>query len=220
MIHLYIFLIGSVIASFLGLVIDRFPDHSIITPASHCNICKQRLDPRDLIPIFSQIVNRFRCRFCGIKIPLRYLFFECTLGGLFLTTSLGTISISQLLLLTMGMTLAIYDQRELQYPLIIWLVFQLLLTMITGINPLMLFFLALGLLAFFYNLHIGAGDFLFLASCSAIFSLTEILILIQIASLSGLACFCFKKKKDRMAFIPCLLLGVAVIIFYQILLFY
>ena len=220
MIHLYIFLIGSVIASFLGLVIDRFPDHSIITPASHCNACKQRLAPRDLIPIFSQIVNRFRCRFCGVKLPLRYLFFECTLGGLFLVTSLGTISISQLLLLTMGMTLAIYDQRELQFPLMIWLVFQLLLTMITGINPLMLFFLALGLLAFFYNLHIGAGDFLFLASCSAIFSLTEILILIQIASLSGLACFCFKKKKDRLAFVPCLLFGVVMIISYKSLLFY
>jgi len=220
MIHLYIFLIGSVIASFLGLVIDRFPDHSIISPASHCNICKQRLDPRDLIPIFSQIVNRFRCRFCGVKLPLRYLFFECTLGGLFLVTSLGTISISQLLLLTMGITLAIYDQRELQYPLMIWLVFQLLLTMITGINPLMLFFLALGLLAFFYNLHIGAGDFFFLASCSAIFSLTEILILIQIASLSGLAYFCFKKKKDRLAFVPCLLFGVVMIISYKSLLFY
>lgn len=220
MIHLYFFLIGSIIASFLGLVIDRFPEHSIITPASHCNACGKRLAPRDLIPIFSQILNLLRCRFCGIKIPLHYLFFECILGGLFLATSLGTISISQLLLLTMGMTLAIYDQRELQYPLMIWLVFQLLLTMMTGINPLMLFFLVLGLLAFFYNLHIGAGDFFFLASCSAIFSLTEILILIQIASLSGLACFCFKKKKDRMAFVPCLLLGVALIIFYQILLFY
>ena len=220
MIHLYFFLLGTVFASFLGLMIDRFPERSIITPASHCNACGKRLAPRDLIPIFSQILNLLRCRFCGIKIPLRYLFFECTLGGLFLVTSLGTISISQLLLLTMGMTLAIYDQREMQYPLMIWLVFQLLLTMMTGINPLMLFFLVLGLLAFFYNLHIGAGDFFFLASCSAIFSLTEILILIQIASLSGLACFCFKKKKDRMAFVPCLLLGVAVIIFYQILLFY
>ena len=220
MIHLYFFILGTVFASFLGLVIDRFPERSIITPASHCNACGKRLAPRDLIPIFSQILNLLRCRFCGIKIPLRYLFFECTLGGLFLVTSLGTISISQLLLLTMGMTLAIYDQREMQYPLMIWLVFQLLLTMMTGINPLMLFFLVLGLLAFFYNLHIGAGDFFFLASCSAIFSLTEILILIQIASLSGLACFCFKKKKDRMAFVPCLLLGVAVIIFYQILLFY
>ena len=218
MIHLYFFLLGTVFASFLGLVIDRFPEHSIIAPASHCNACGKRLAPRDLIPIFSQILNLLRCRFCGDKIPLRYLFFECILGGLFLATSLGTISISQLLLLTMGLTLAIYDQRERQYPLMVWLIFQLLLTMITGINSLMLFFLALGLLAFFYNLRIGAGDFLFLASCSAIFSLTEILILIQIASFSGLTCFCFKKKKDRLAFVPCLLFGVVVLISYKLLL--
>ena len=219
MIHLYFFLVGTVFASFLGLVIDRFPEQSIITPASHCNACGKRLAPRDLIPIVSQVLNRLRCRFCGDKIPLRYLFFECILGGLFLATSLGVLSISQLLLLTMGLILAIYDQREQQYPLMIWLIFQLLLLMISSINLLMLFFLALGLLAFFYNLRIGAGDFLFLASCSAIFSLTEILILIQIASFSGLACFCFKKKKDRLAFVPCLLFGVVVVISYKLLLF-
>ena len=218
MIHLYFFLLGTVFASFLGLVIDRFPEHSIITPASHCNACRKRLAPRDLIPIISQVLNHLRCRFCGDKIPLHYLFFECILGGLFLATSLSTISISQLLLLTMGLTLAIYDQREQQYPLMVWLVFQFLLVMTAGVNLLMLFFLALGLLAFFYNLYIGAGDFLFLASCSAIFSLTEILILIQIASFSGLACFCFKKKKDRLAFVPCLLFGVVVIISYKLLL--
>ena len=218
MIHLYFFLLGTVFASFLSLVIDRFPEQSIITPASHCNACGKRLAPRDLIPIFSQVMNRLRCRFCGDKIPLRYLFFECILGGLFLATSLGVLSISQLLLLTMGLILAIYDQREQQYPLMIWLIFQLLLLMISGINLLMLFFLTLGLLAFFYNLRIGAGDFLFMASCSAIFSLTEILILIQIASFSGLACFCFKKKKDRLAFVPCLLFGVVVIISYKLLL--
>ena len=218
MIHLYFFLVGTVFASFLGLVIDRFPEQSIIIPASHCNACGKRLAPRDLIPIVSQVLNRLRCRFCGDKIPLRYLFFECLLGGLSLATSLGTISISQLLLFTMGLTLAIYDQREQQYPLMVWLIFQLLLLMTAGVNLLMLFFLALGLLAFFYNLRIGAGDFLFLVSCSAIFSLTETLILIQIASFSGLACFCFKKKKDRLAFVPCLLFGVVVIISYKLLL--
>ena len=218
MIHLYLFIIGTVFASFLGLVIDRFPEQSIITPASHCNACGKRLAPRDLIPIFSQVMNRLRCRFCGDKIPLRYLFFECLLGGLFLATSLGVLSISQLLLLTMGLTLAVYDQREQQYPLMVWLIFQLLLMVTAGINLLMLFFLALGLLAFFYNLRIGAGDFLFLASFSAIFSLTEILILIQIASFAGLACFCFKKKKDRLAFVPCLLFGAVVLISYKLLL--
>lgn len=218
MIHLYFFILGTVFASFLDLVIDRFPERSIITPASHCNACGKRLAPRDLIPIFSQVMNRLRCRFCGDKIPLRYLFFESILGGLFLATSLGTISVSQLLLLTMGLTLAIYDQREQQYPLMVWLFFQLSLMMITSVNPLMFFFLTLGLLAFFYNFRIGAGDFLFLASCSAIFSLTEILILIQIASFSGIASFCFKKKKDRLAFVPCLLFGVVVVISYKLLL--
>ena len=218
MIHLYFFLVGTVFASFLGLVIDRFPEQSIIAPASHCNACGKRLAPRDLIPIFSQVMNRLRCHFCGDKIPLRYLFFEFILGSLFLATSLGTISISQLLLLTMGLILAIYDQREQQYPLMVWLIFQLLLMVTAGINLLMLFFLALGLLAFFYNLRIGAGDFLFLASCSAIFSLTETLILIQIASFSGLACFCLKKKKDRLAFVPCLLFGAVVLISYKLLL--
>ena len=215
MIHPYFFIVGTVFASFLGLIIDRFPERSVISPASHCNACGKRVAPRELSPIFSQVMNRLRCRFCGDKIPLRYLFFECILGGLFLATSLGTISISQLLLLTMGLTLAIYDQREQQYPLMVWLIFQLLLLMTAGVNLLMLFFLALGLLTFFYNLRIGAGDFLFLASCSAIFSLTEILILIQIASFSGLACFCFKKKKDRLAFVPCLLFGAFTVLMFK-----
>ena len=46
----------------------------------------------------------------------------------------------------------------------------------------------------------------------------QALVLIQIASFSGLACFCFKNKKDRLAFVPCLLFGVVVIISYKLLL--
>ena len=220
MIHLYFFLVGTILASFLGLVIDRFPAQSIISPSSHCDNCKQILKARDLIPILSQFNNRFRCQFCKIHLPIWYAGFELILGLLFLSWSLKLLSLAQLLLLTMGLTLAIYDQREQEYPLLVWLIFQFLLMTTAGTNPLMLFFLALGLLAFFFNLRIGAGDFLFLASCAAIFSLTEILILIQIASFSGLACFCFKKKKDRLAFVPCLLIGVGMIICYKLWLFY
>ena len=46
----------------------------------------------------------------------------------------------------------------------------------------------------------------------------QALVLIQIASFSGLTCYCFKKKKDRLAFVPCLLFGVVVIISYKLLL--
>jgi len=60
---LLFFFLGASFASFIGLVIDRFPDESILFPASHCETCGMQLEVRDLIPVFSQIINRSRCRF-------------------------------------------------------------------------------------------------------------------------------------------------------------
>lgn len=215
MIHFYFFLVGSIVASFLGLVVDRFPEQSIITPASHCNVCRQKLAPRDLIPVLSQLINRLRCRFCQSKIPIRYLMLELVGSLLFLATSLSYLTISQLVLLIMGITLALYDQREQEYPILIWLFFHLLLLFLVGFNLLMTIFLALGILAHFVDLRIGAGDFLFLASCSTIFNLTEVLLIIQIASIIGLLLFGLKSKKDRLAFVPCLFCGSSILIMIQ-----
>ena len=215
MIHFYFFLVGSIVASFLGLVVDRFPEQSIITPASHCNICGQKLAPRDLVPVLSQLINRLRCRFCQSKIPIRYLILELVGSLLFLATSLSYLTISQLVLLIMGITLALYDQREQEYPILIWLFFHLLLLFLVGFNLLMTIFLALGILAHFVDLRIGAGDFLFLASCSTIFNLTEVLLIIQIASIIGLLLFGLKSKKDRLAFVPCLFCGSSILIMIQ-----
>lgn len=195
MIHFYFFLVGSIVASFLGLVVDRFPEQSIIVPSSHCNACGQKLAPRDLVPVLSQLINRLRCRFCQSKIPIRYLMLELVGSLLFLATSLSYLTISQLVLLIMGITLALYDQREQEYPILIWLFFHLLLLFLVGFNLLMTIFLALGILAHFVDLRIGAGDFLFLASCSTIFNLTEVLLIIQIASIIGLLLFGLKSKK-------------------------
>ena len=88
MIHFYFFLVGSIVASFLGLVVDRFPEQSIIGPSSHCNACGQKLAPRDLVPVLSQLINRLHCRFCDSKIPIRYLVLEIAIGFLFLATSI------------------------------------------------------------------------------------------------------------------------------------
>ena len=89
MIQLYFFLVGTILASFLGLVIDRFPEQSIVLPASHCDSCQTRLRPLDLIPIVSQIFNRFRCSYCKVHYPFWYALFELGLGLLFLTFSLA-----------------------------------------------------------------------------------------------------------------------------------
>ena len=218
MIDIYFFLVGSILASFLGLVIDRFPEQSIIQPASHCDSCQTRLHPLDLIPILSQVLNRFRCRYCKATYPVWYALFELVLGLLFLTWSWGWISIVQVILITAGLTLGIYDFRHQEYPLLVWMTFHLILMVCSGWNLVMVFFLALGILAHFIDIRMGAGDFLFLASCALVFSATELLILIQFASATGIIAFLLQKKKERLPFVPFLLLAACVIIFGKLLL--
>ena len=213
MIHLYFFLVGTILASFLGLVIDRFPEQSIVFPASHCDSCKTRLRPLDLIPIISQAVYRFRCRYCKVRYPFWYVLFELCLGLLFLAFSWEFLTLSQVILITAGLTLGIYDLRHQEYPLIVWLIFHLILMVCSSWNLIMAFFLILGIIAHIIDIRIGAGDFLFLASCALIFSLTEMLILIQFASTTGILAFLLQKKKERLPFVPFLLLAACVIIF-------
>ena len=218
MIDFYFFLVGSILASFLGLVIDRFPEQSIISPASHCDSCQTRLRPLDLIPILSQVLNRFRCRYCKAPYPVWYALFELSLGLLFLLYSWELLSLSQVILITAGLTLGIYDFRHQEYPLLVWLTFHLILMASPGWNLVMVFFLVLGILAHFIDIRMGAGDFLFLASCALIFSVTELLILIQFASATGILAFLLKKKKERLPFVPFLLLAACLIIFGKLLL--
>ena len=218
MIDFYFFLVGSILASFLGLVIDRFPEQSIISPASHCDSCQIRLRPLDLIPIFSQVLNRFHCRYCKAPYPVWYALFELGLGLLFLSWSWGFLFLGQVILITAGLILGIYDFRHQEYPLLVWMTFHIILIASSGWNLVMFFFLVLGMLAHFIDIRMGAGDFLFLASCSLIFSVTELLILIQFSSATGILAFLLQKKKERLPFVPFLLLAACGIIFGKLLL--
>ncbi|MCP9075769.1 prepilin peptidase [Streptococcus sp. CF4-2] len=218
MIHLYFFLVGAIFASFLGLVIDRFPEQSIVFPASHCDSCQTRLRPLDLIPIISQVISNFRCRYCKVRYPVWYAFFELFLGLFFLTFSWGFLTLSQIILVTAGLTLGIYDFRHQEYPLLVWLIFHLILMVCCSWNLIMAFFLVLGIISHVIDIRIGAGDFLFLASCALVFTLTELLILIQFASTTGILAFLLLKKKERLPFVPFLLLATCVIIFGKLLL--
>ena len=218
MIHLYFFLVGTILASFLGLVIDRFPEQSIVFPASHCDSCQTRLRSLDLIPIVSQVIGRFRCRYCKVRYPFWYVFFELCFGLLFLAFSWEILTLGQVFLVTAGLTLGIYDFRHEEYPLIVWLIFHLILMICSSWNLIMAFFLIFGIIAHFIDIRIGAGDFLFLASCTLIFNLTEMLILIQFASTTGILAFLLLKKKERLPFVPFLLLAACMIIFGKLLL--
>ncbi|TET18481.1 MAG: prepilin peptidase [Dehalococcoidia bacterium] len=77
-------LLGLAVGSFLNLCIDRLPlGKSIISPPSHCDACQQRLKASDLVPLFSYLWLRGRCRYCGAHIPWRLPLVELVTALLF-----------------------------------------------------------------------------------------------------------------------------------------
>jgi len=77
-------LLGVAIGSFLNVCIDRLPiGESLLFPASHCGSCHHRLAVKDLIPVFSYLWLRGRCRYCQAAIPRRLLWMESGTGALF-----------------------------------------------------------------------------------------------------------------------------------------
>ena len=77
-------LLGLAVGSFLNVCIDRLPiGQSILRPPSHCNSCNQRLKPQDLVPVFSYLWLRGRCRYCGARIPVRLPIVELATGIIF-----------------------------------------------------------------------------------------------------------------------------------------
>jgi leader peptidase (prepilin peptidase)/N-methyltransferase len=77
-------LLGMTIGSFLNVCIDRLPSHqSLVFPASHCTSCQRRLSVKELIPVFSYIWLRGRCRYCQAPIPRRLLWVEIGTGAIF-----------------------------------------------------------------------------------------------------------------------------------------
>jgi len=72
------------VGSFLNVCIDRLPrGQSIIHPRSHCAACNRKLGNLDVIPIFSYLWLRGRCRYCQAPIPIRLPIVEGMTGLLF-----------------------------------------------------------------------------------------------------------------------------------------
>lgn len=79
-----VFITGLVIGSFLNVCIYRLPkNQSIISPPSHCPGCQRRLGVLHLIPVLSYLIQRGKCRYCGVKISPRYLLVELLTGMAF-----------------------------------------------------------------------------------------------------------------------------------------
>lgn len=85
-----IFIMGTFFGSFFTLAVYRIPLKKDITHEhSFCPNCGHKLGTLDLIPIFSYLFLRGKCRYCGEKVRIRYLLLEVLSGIVFLLAYLS-----------------------------------------------------------------------------------------------------------------------------------
>ena len=78
------FILGSMVGSFLNVVIWRLPmGQSIVTPGSHCPKCQAMIPLRNNIPILSWFLLRGRGACCGEPISFRYPAVEMFTAAMF-----------------------------------------------------------------------------------------------------------------------------------------
>ena len=122
-VYFIIFMIGAFIGSFASLAVYRLPiKQDILYTHSYCPNCKTKLKTIDLIPIFTYILLRGKCRNCGKKIRPRYLILEILSGV-----------ITVLFVLSTGFDVYNYN-IDIIIKIIFYLIFIISLVLIAGID--------------------------------------------------------------------------------------
>ena len=86
---LFVFLLGTIIGSFLNVVIFRFnTGKSVAKGRSICMTCNNELRWFELIPVFSFLIQSGKCRRCAANISHQYPLVELVTGILFVLVAL------------------------------------------------------------------------------------------------------------------------------------
>ncbi len=81
------FALGSIIGSFLNVLVYRIYQGATIVGRSECVHCQVKLKPQHLIPVFSWLMLKGRCADCGKKIHIQYPLVEASTGIIFAITA-------------------------------------------------------------------------------------------------------------------------------------
>ncbi len=116
-----IFAYGLIIGSFLNVVIYRLPrGENLAYPSSHCPKCNTRLRALDLVPVFSFLAMRGKCRYCSAPISWIYPAIE-TLNallylGVYVAMGLTTKSVLYMLVSSVLICIAMIDKAHMRIP--------------------------------------------------------------------------------------------------------
>lgn len=119
--YVVVFIYGLLIGSFLNVLIYRIPKkENIAVVRSHCMKCNYQLKWYDLVPLFSWLFLRGKCRECGEKISVQYPLIEAANGLLYLLVfykfGLSIESLLYCLLFSALLALSVIDFRTYEIP--------------------------------------------------------------------------------------------------------
>lgn len=214
MTHIVIFYLGAIFGSYLSLVIARtMRGESTIVPRSHCEMCGKELGVFEIIPIFSYIFQKGRCKNCGARIGGESLLIEIICGLLALLFLREGIFLQNILLLSsifLGLVIGIIDwktmdiyQNHLVILLGLGLIYRYLYIGFT--KEVLIHILVFSLLYFLiYKIsgkNIGDGDYYFYI-CLALFVRDSDFILfvlgsIWIGAIAGVVILIKSRMRDR-----------------------
>lgn len=210
------------------MCIFRLPhNQSILFPRSQCNSCKMSLSMYDLVPVFSYLFLKGRCRNCANHISSRYIFVELLTGCLFLYCFFA-LGISALFLkiviftpFLIVITFIDYDHQLILDKMLIWfagagVVINLLLNFVSVLDMIIAAVSGGGLLLLIAILTrggMGGGDIKFCAAIGLWLGLKLTLLTIFLAFIIGgfvsllLLILRIKKRKEFIPFGPFIAIG-------------
>ena len=170
----YLFFIGLACGSFALVLVDRMKSHrNWVTGRSECEHCHHVLHVKDLVPLFSWIAQRGKCRYCSKKLSSAYPLVELMTAIVFVASyiyfpyELSGVGIVLLVLwllcVVIGVALFVFDIRwfllptKLVYGMAAFALAHRIVYMLMSQKPMADLYLELGL-----SLLIGAGFFLLL----------------------------------------------------------
>jgi leader peptidase (prepilin peptidase)/N-methyltransferase len=220
----FFFILGTIIGSFLNVVILRsLSGESLVYPPSHCAQCQHHLAPWDLIPVLSYIILKGKCRYCGSKISIQYPLIELVTGIVFVLLYLKyglTVELAQMLVFaSILIIITMTDIKAMTASHIIALVgfaIVLILKIIAGEDILIAFLPAIILFILFaigcYFGGIGDGDVSLAALIGlalGMLSMAAVFIAIVIGGIYGIILIIQNKanSKKQIPLVPFLTAG-------------
>lgn len=224
-------ILGLVFGSFATCLSERLGNDEDLLKPSHCMKCNARLKIKDLIPFFSYVLLKGRCRYCKSKIEKKYLFLEILMPLAFLLAAI--ISDDRLeffLTATIFFTLIIISFVDFKFFIIPHsLNAVLFLSSITYsfvfvgkynaiIMPIVGFIIGYLIMTVFKKIRkkdgLGFGDVLFMFSCFALLKINSLPIFFLIAGVSGILTSVLLKQ-NKFPFAPALCFAIFICFLIQ-----